>query len=63
PDVKSPWVEGLYFAGDQYGKRLWGGGVDGASLSAIMCVDAMMGGDLESAIMPDFHRGIPALQA
>ena len=61
PDVKSPHVEGLYFAGDQYGKRLWGGGIDGASLSAVMCVDAMMGGDLESEIMPDFHRGIPEL--
>ena len=27
PDVRSPHVEGLFFAGDQYGKRLWGGGV------------------------------------
>lgn len=59
PDVKSPDVEGLYFAGDQYGRRLWGGGVDGASLSAIMCVDSMMGADLETEIMPDYHRGIP----
>jgi phytoene dehydrogenase-like protein len=61
PDVKSPDVEGLYFAGDQYGRRLWGGGVDGASLSAVMCVDAMMGTDLESEIMPDYHRGVPAM--
>jgi monoamine oxidase len=61
PDVKSPHVEGLFFAGDQYGKRLWGGGVDGASLSAVMCVDAMTGGRSEEAIMPPYHRGLPEL--
>ena len=61
PDVKSPWVEGLYFAGDQYGRRLWGGGVDGASLSAVMCVDKMMGSHFEETIMPPYHRGIPEL--
>jgi hypothetical protein len=59
PDVKSPYVEGLYFVGDQYGERLWGGGVDGASLSAILCVDAIMGTDLETEIYPPYHRGIP----
>ena len=63
PDVKSPWVKGLYFAGDQYGRRMWGGGVDGAALSAVMCVDAMKGTDLESTIMPAYHRGIPDLEA
>ena len=63
PDVKSPWVEGLYFAGDQYGKRLWGGGVDGASLSGVMCVDKIMGSNLEEDIFPDYHRGIPDLAA
>lgn len=59
PDVKSPYVEGLYFVGDQYGERLWGGGVDGASLCALMCVDAMMGADLERKVLPFYHRGIP----
>jgi prolycopene isomerase len=59
PDVVSPWVEGLYFAGDQYGRRLWGGGVDGAALSAVMCVDAMTGGDVEQRIFPECHRGLP----
>jgi len=63
PDVVSPHVDGLYFAGDQYGRRLWGGGIDGASLSAVMCVDAMTGGDLESEIMPEYHRGTPELVA
>ncbi len=62
PDVVSPWVKGLYFAGDQYGRRLWGGGVDGASLSAVMCVDKMMNTNLEERIMPPYHRGIPELQ-
>lgn len=61
PDVKSPHVEGLYFAGDQYGRRLWGGGVDGASLSAVMCVDKIMGTNFEEQIMPAYHRGIPEL--
>ncbi|HEY0941976.1 MAG TPA: FAD-dependent oxidoreductase [Steroidobacter sp.] len=59
PDVRSPHVEGLFFAGDQYGKRLWGGGVDGASLSAVLCVDAMQGTNLETTIMPAWHQGIP----
>lgn len=62
PDVQSPWVEGLYFAGDQYGRRLWGGGVDGASLSAVMCVDKIMQTNLEDEIMPPYHRGIPEIQ-
>ncbi len=60
PDVRSPHVQGLYFAGDQYGQRLWGGGVDGASLSAVLCVDAMQGSKLEEEIMPAWHRGVPA---
>jgi NAD(P)-binding Rossmann-like domain len=59
PDVRSPHVEGLFFAGDQYGKRLWGGGVDGAALSAVLCVDAMQGSALEEQIMPPWHRGLP----
>ncbi|MFQ5553989.1 MAG: phytoene desaturase family protein [Acidimicrobiia bacterium] len=62
PDVQSPWVDGLYFAGDQYGRRLWGGGVDGASLSAVLCVDAMEGTNLEEDIFPWYHQGIPELE-
>jgi len=59
PDVKSPHVDGLYFAGDQYGERMWGGGVDGATLSGVMCIDKMMGTGYEEIIFPDFHRGLP----
>ena len=61
PDVESPFVGGLYLAGDQFGRRLWGGGVDGASLSAVMCVDAMMSSNLEEEIFPPYHRGLPDL--
>lgn len=60
PPLKSPYVEGLYFVGDQYGERLWGGGVDGASLCAFMCVDTIMGTDLEHEVMPPYHCGFPA---
>ena len=35
--------------------------MDGASLSAVMCVDAMMGTQFEEQIMPAYHRGIPEL--
>ena len=59
PEIKSPYVDSLYFVGDQYGKRLWGGGVDGASLCAVMCADTIMGTDLETEIFPPYHRGIP----
>jgi phytoene dehydrogenase-like protein len=59
PEVKSPYVDGLYFVGDQYGERLWGGGVDGASLCSVMCADSIMGTDLECQIFPPYHRGIP----
>jgi flavin-dependent dehydrogenase len=57
--VKSSDVDGLFFAGDQYGRRLWGGGIDGAALSAVLCVDAITGEPLENEIFPWFHRGLP----
>lgn len=59
-DVKSPWVEGLYFAGDQYGERLWGCGVDAAALSAALCVDSMMNSNLEQKIFKPYHHAMPA---
>ena len=58
-DVKSPWVEGLYFAGDQYGKRLLGCGVDAAALSATLTVDSMMGSNVEEKVFPQYHRAMP----
>ncbi len=59
-DVQSPDIEGLYFTGDQYGKRLWGCGVDAAALSATLCVDAMMGANTEEKVFPFYHRALPA---
>ena len=59
-DVKSPDIDGLYFTGDQYGKRLWGCGVDAAALSATLCVDSMMGSNTEEKVFPFYHRALPA---
>jgi len=56
PDNKCPWVDGLYFVGDQYGEKVWGGGVDGAALSAALCADAITGKDYEKQIFPEYHR-------
>ncbi len=58
PTHKNPYVEGLWFAGDQYGEKNWGCGIDAAVLSGIVCVDQMMGTSLEEEIFPDYHRGI-----
>jgi phytoene dehydrogenase-like protein len=56
---RSRHIRGLWFAGDQYGEKLWGCGVDAAVLSGIVCVDKMMGTDLEEGILPEVHQGIP----
>ncbi|MBU4053500.1 MAG: FAD-dependent oxidoreductase [Proteobacteria bacterium] len=58
-DVKSPYIEGLYFAGDQYGERLLGCGVDAAALSATLAVDSMMGSNIEEEVFPRYHRAMP----
>jgi len=58
-DNKSEHVANLYFVGDQYGKRLWGGGIDGATLSAVMAVNTLMGSDWESRLFPAYHMGMP----
>ena len=56
PDVKCPWVEGLYFVGDQYGRKLWGAGLENAVLSAALCVDSITGKDYEKQVFPPYHR-------
>ncbi len=58
PKHKNPYVAGLWFAGDQYGERSWGCGVDLAALSAVVCVDQMMGTNFEEELFPEHHRGI-----
>ena len=56
PDVKSPWVEGLHFAGDGYGERRWGMGLDSAIHSAVLCLDAVTGKNYSAEIFPEYHR-------
>jgi len=56
---KSSHVDGLWFAGDQYGEKCWGCGVDFAVLSGINCVDKMMGTNFEEELFPPHHRGLP----
>ncbi|MBT7713654.1 MAG: NAD(P)-binding protein [Deltaproteobacteria bacterium] len=59
PTHKNPYVEGLWLAGDQYGEKCWGCGVDFAVLSGIVCVDKMMGTNFEEELFPPHHRGLP----
>jgi hypothetical protein len=59
PHHKSQYVDGLWFAGDQYGEKCWGCGVDFAVLSGIICVDKMMGTHFEEQLFPPHHRGLP----
>ena len=59
PIHKNPHVNGLWFAGDQYGEKCWGCGVDFAALSAVVCVDQMMGTNFEEELFPPHHRGLP----
>jgi phytoene dehydrogenase-like protein len=54
-DVKCPTIEGLYFAGDTYGKRLNEGGIEGAAHSAFICASAMTGKDYLQLLPPVFR--------
>jgi phytoene dehydrogenase-like protein len=54
-DVKCPTVEGLYFAGDTYGKRLNEGGIEGAAHSGFMCASAIAGEDYLQLLPPIFR--------
>ncbi len=54
-DVKCPTVEGLYFAGDTYGKRLNEGGVEGATHSGFICASAITGKDYLQLLPPVFR--------
>ena len=56
PDTTQPGLEGLYFAGDGYGAATWGSGMDAAVYSALLCVDAMTGGNYVEKVMPAYHR-------
>jgi len=54
-DVKCPTIEGLYFAGDTYGKRINEGGIEGAAHSAFMCAGAVTGKDYMQLLPPVFR--------
>lgn len=54
-DVTCPTVEGLYFAGDTYGKRLNEGGVEGAAHSGFICAGAITGQDYLQ-LLPSIFR-------
>lgn len=56
PDVKSPWINGLYFAGEAYGARRWGAGLDAAIHSAILCLDSVGSRNYSLEILPEYHR-------
>ena len=53
--VKCPTVEGLYFAGDTYGKRLNEGGVEGAVHSGFICAGEITGQDYLQLLPPIFR--------
>jgi phytoene dehydrogenase-like protein len=54
-DVKCPTVEGLYFAGDTYGKRTNEGGVEGATHSAFICASEIARRDYLQLLPPIFR--------
>ena len=54
-DVKCPTIEGLYFAGDTYGKRVNEGGIEGAAHSAFICASAITGKDYLQLLPPVFR--------
>jgi len=54
-EVKRPTVEGLYFAGDTYGKRVNEGGVEGAAHSGFICAGEITGKDYLQLLPPIFR--------
>jgi len=54
-DVKCPTVEGLFFAGDTYGKRINEGGIEGAVHSGFICAGAITGKDYLQLLPPVFR--------
>jgi hypothetical protein len=54
-DVKCPTIEGLYFAGDTYGKRTNEGGIEGATHSGFICASAISGRDYLQLLPPVFR--------
>ncbi len=56
PDTTQPTMKGVFFAGDGYGAKTWGSGMDAAVHSGILCVDSITGGNYLEKVMPPYHR-------
>ncbi|MFH2132913.1 MAG: FAD-dependent oxidoreductase [bacterium] len=56
PDTTLQGIDGLFFAGDGYGEKTWGSGMDAAIYSGILCVDAMMQSNYTEQVLPEYHR-------
>ncbi|MBW1984476.1 MAG: hypothetical protein JRI53_07120, partial [Deltaproteobacteria bacterium] len=56
PDTTQPGLNGLYFAGDGYGAKTWGSGMDAAIYSALLCTNAITGKNYVEKVMPEYHR-------
>jgi hypothetical protein len=56
PDTTQPGLNGLYFAGDGYGEKTWGSGMDAAIYSALLCANAITGKNYVEKVMPEYHR-------
>lgn len=56
PDTTQPTMPGVFFAGDGYGAKTWGSGMDAAVYSGILAVDAITGKNYVEKVMPPYHR-------
>jgi len=56
PDTTQPGLKGVFFAGDGYGVKTWGSGMDTAVHSGILCVDSITGKNYMDKVMPHYHR-------
>jgi hypothetical protein len=53
PDVVCKNIKGLYFAGENYGTDVSCQGIEGATQSALFCVEAISGLDLREKVLGD----------
>jgi len=56
PATTLPNLEGLFFAGDGYGEKNWGSGMDAAIYSGLLCVDTMTRANYSAKVLPEHHR-------
>ncbi len=56
PDTVIEGLQGVFFAGDGYGAKTWGSGMDAAIYSALLCVNEITGKDYVEKVLPEYHR-------